>query len=191
VRGGCVRVRVRVQDLVSHSGDSGSSVSEDDGAEHDDADDDDEDRDDDDAPQAPAPDDGEGSDFDELQARRLAAATRHTARTAHGSHTPRTRPNPACVVAQVEFEFFDLKPVDFHGLRALFQRYMDGELPFALSELVEALIEQARLRVFCARSLPALCSLRWRRPPAAVSRGARRTRWALWSRPTATWIRWV
>jgi hypothetical protein len=44
----------------------------------------------------------------------------------------------------VEFEFFDLKPVDFHGLRALFQRYMDGELPFALSELVEALIEQAR-----------------------------------------------
>jgi hypothetical protein len=66
------RSRLRAQDLVSHSGDSGSSVSEDDGAEHDDADDDDEDHDDDDAPQAPAPDDGEGSDFDELQARRHA-----------------------------------------------------------------------------------------------------------------------
>ncbi len=46
--------------------------------------------------------------------------------------------------AQVDFEFFDLKPVDFHGLRALFQRYLDGELPFALSELVETLIEQVR-----------------------------------------------
>jgi hypothetical protein len=44
---------------------------------------------------------------------------------------------------QVDFEFFDLKPVDFHGLRALFQRYLDGELPFALSELVETLIAQA------------------------------------------------
>jgi hypothetical protein len=43
----------------------------------------------------------------------------------------------------VDFEFFDLKPVDFHGLRALFQRYLDGELPFALSELVETLIQQA------------------------------------------------
>ena len=44
----------------------------------------------------------------------------------------------------MDFEFFDLKPVDFHGLRALFQRYLDGELPFALSELVETLIAQAR-----------------------------------------------
>ncbi len=66
---------------MSHSGDSGSSVSEDDGAEHDDADDDDEDHDDDDAPQAPAPDDGEGSDFDELQARRHA----RWSRSAHGT----------------------------------------------------------------------------------------------------------
>ena len=43
----------------------------------------------------------------------------------------------------MDFEFFDLKPVDFHGLRALFQRYLDGELPFALSELVETLIKRA------------------------------------------------
>ena len=43
------------QDLVSHSGDG--------------SDDDDDDSDDDDAPQEPAPDDGEGSDFEELQAR--------------------------------------------------------------------------------------------------------------------------
>ena len=49
----------------------------------------------------------------------------------------------------MDFEFFDLKPVDFHGLRALFQRYLDGELPFALSELVETLIQQACALVAC------------------------------------------
>jgi hypothetical protein len=37
-----------------------------------------------------------------------------------------------------------LKPVDFHGLRALLVRFLDGELPFALSELVESLIAQVR-----------------------------------------------
>ena len=52
---------------------------------------------------------------------------------------------------QVEFEFFDLTPVDFHGLRALLIRYLDGELPFALSELVELLIGQVR------RCWPCLC----------------------------------
>jgi hypothetical protein len=72
---------------------------------------------------------------------------------------------------QVDFEFFDLKPVDFHGLRALFQRYLDGELPFALSELVEALIEQAR---------PLCCAAR-RTGSAHAQRGRRRpTPWARW-----------
>jgi len=55
----------------------------------------------------------------------------------------------------VDFEFFDLKPVDFHGLRALFQRYLDGELPFALSELVETLIQQASASV---RRRPRRCA---------------------------------
>ncbi len=73
----------------------------------------------------------------------------------------------------MDFEFFDLKPVDFHGLRALFQRYLDGELPFALSELVEALIEQAR---------PLRCAAR-RGALAALTRSAgvaRPTPWARW-----------
>ena len=46
-----------VQDLVSQSDDGSGD------------DDDDDDDDDDEAPQEPAPDDGEGSDFEELQAR--------------------------------------------------------------------------------------------------------------------------
>ena len=44
----------------------------------------------------------------------------------------------------MDFEFFDLTPFDFHGLRALLARLLDGELPFAVSELVEALLGQAR-----------------------------------------------
>ena len=82
----------------------------------------------------------------------------------------------------MDFEFFDLKPVDFHGLRALFQRYLDGELPFALSELVEALIAQARLlwRLTARRRAP-LTRTAHRRP----------TRWAPSSRRTATWTRWA
>jgi hypothetical protein len=89
----------------------------------------------------------------------------------------------------VEFEFFDLKPVDFHGLRALFQRYMDGELPFALSELVEALIEQARTGAVLRRSIHVLAAAS--RLTLCVSHGDRRTRLARLSRPTATWTRWA
>ncbi len=63
--------------------------------------------------------------------------------------------------SQVDFEFFDLKPIDFHGLRALLVRYLDGELPFALSELVETLIEQVRAMLAPPRSMR-LLSARWR-----------------------------
>jgi hypothetical protein len=92
-------------------------------------------------------------------------------------------PHAALTLArrQVDFEFFDLKPVDFHGLRALFQRYLDGELPFALSELVETLIEQARRTLL--RAIRRGADLR-------CARG-RETRLAQWSRPTATWTRWA
>ena len=72
----------------------------------------------------------------------------------------------------MDFEFFDLKPVDFHGLRALFQRYLDGELPYALSELVETLIAQAR-QASCAALLAALKLL----PAALRGRATLSARW--------------
>jgi protein BCP1 len=83
--------------------------------------------------QAPVEDDGEGSDFDELQ---VLAPQRLC-----GGKPADLRPT-LCLLLQVDFEFLDLKAIDFHGLRALLQRYLDGELPFALSELVEALLAQ-------------------------------------------------
>jgi hypothetical protein len=52
------------------------------------------------------------------------------------------RLTPHGCLAQVDFEFFDLAPIDFHGLRALLARYLDGEQPFAVSELAEELIAQ-------------------------------------------------
>ena len=61
------------QDLVSQSDGSG--------------DDDDDDDDDDEAPQEPAPDDGEGSDFEELQARACSQLL-------PPAPPPRSRPNP-------------------------------------------------------------------------------------------------
>ena len=54
---------------------------------------------------------------------------------------------------QVDFEFFDLAAIDFHGLRALLLRVTDGE-PLALSALVELLLAQARRRAL-ARTLRA------------------------------------
>ena len=72
----------------------------------------------------------------------------------------------------MDFEFFDLKPVDFHGLRALFQRYLDGELPFALSELVETLIAQARQAVVAL-----LCAELTLLSAAIRGRATRSARW--------------
>lgn len=44
---------------------------------------------------------------------------------------------------QVDFEFFDLAEIDFHGIRALLNRYLDGE-QWDLSGMSDALIAQAR-----------------------------------------------
>uniref|UniRef100_A0A061R7N2 Protein BCCIP homolog n=1 Tax=Tetraselmis sp. GSL018 TaxID=582737 RepID=A0A061R7N2_9CHLO len=41
----------------------------------------------------------------------------------------------------VDFEFFDPKEVDFHGLKALLGHYLDGE-PFELSDFADAIIAQ-------------------------------------------------
>lgn len=45
----------------------------------------------------------------------------------------------------VNFEFFDPKEIDFHGLKALLQTYLDGS-PYNCSELVDTVIKQ----VFCS-----------------------------------------
>ena len=44
----------------------------------------------------------------------------------------------------VDFEFFDPQEVDFHGLKALLQTYLDGET-FSCSELVDTIIKQVLL----------------------------------------------
>lgn len=41
----------------------------------------------------------------------------------------------------VDFEFFDPQEVDFHGLKALLQTYLDGST-FNCSELVDTVIKQ-------------------------------------------------
>ena len=41
----------------------------------------------------------------------------------------------------VDFEFFDPQEIDFHGLRALLQTYLDGTV-YNCSELVETVIKQ-------------------------------------------------
>ncbi len=41
----------------------------------------------------------------------------------------------------VNFEFFDPQEVDFHGLKALLQTYLDGS-PYNCSELVDTVIKQ-------------------------------------------------
>ena len=46
---------------------------------------------------------------------------------------------------QVDFEFFDPQELDFHGLKALLQTYLDGEA-FSCSELVDAIIQQVSFR---------------------------------------------
>ena len=43
----------------------------------------------------------------------------------------------------VDFEFFDPQEVDFHGLKALLQTYLDGS-PYNCSELVDTVIKQVR-----------------------------------------------
>ena len=43
----------------------------------------------------------------------------------------------------VNFEFFDPQEVDFHGLKALLQTYLDGS-PYNCSELVDTVIKQVR-----------------------------------------------
>ena len=41
----------------------------------------------------------------------------------------------------VDFEFFDPQEIDFHGLKALLQTYLDGST-FNCSELVDTVIKQ-------------------------------------------------
>lgn len=41
----------------------------------------------------------------------------------------------------VNFEFFDPQDIDFHGLKALLQTYLDGS-PYNCSELVNTIIKQ-------------------------------------------------
>ncbi len=48
----------------------------------------------------------------------------------------------------VDFEFFDPQEIDFHGLKALLQTYLDGEA-YSCSELVGAIIQQVS-RLFIA-----------------------------------------
>ena len=45
---------------------------------------------------------------------------------------------------KVDFEFFDPQEIDFHGLKALLQTYLDGDT-FSCSELVDTIIKQVRL----------------------------------------------
>ena len=45
----------------------------------------------------------------------------------------------------VDFEFFDPQEVDFHGLKALLQTYLDGDT-FSCSELVDTIIKQVLLQ---------------------------------------------
>ena len=52
----------------------------------------------------------------------------------------------------VDFEFFDPQEIDFHGLKALLQTYLDGEA-FSCSELVEAIIQQVSSLISCADAL--------------------------------------
>lgn len=48
-------------------------------------------------------------------------------------------------LVDVDFDFFDPKPDDFHGVRALLQNYLDGS-PFDVSGLTDAIIEQTTVR---------------------------------------------
>ena len=48
----------------------------------------------------------------------------------------------------VDFEFFDPQEVDFHGLKALLQTYLDGGT-YSCSELVDTVIKQVRSIVTC------------------------------------------
>ena len=50
----------------------------------------------------------------------------------------------------VDFEFFDPQEIDYHGLKALLQTYLDGEA-FSCSELVDAIIQQVSSSRFVAR----------------------------------------
>jgi protein BCP1 len=43
----------------------------------------------------------------------------------------------------VDFEFYDPKEIDFLGLKALLQTYLDGET-YACSELVDTIIKQVQ-----------------------------------------------
>lgn len=54
----------------------------------------------------------------------------------------------ALSAAKVDFEFFDLAEIDFHGIRALLNRYLDGD-QWDLSGMADALIAQAS---FCTGS---------------------------------------
>lgn len=62
----------------------------------------------------------------------------------------------------VDFEFFDPQEVDFHGLKALLQTYLDGST-FNCSELVDTVIKQVLLQ--CVVNLAMSITL----TPAAVA----------------------
>lgn len=58
----------------------------------------------------------------------------------------------------VDFEFFDPQEVDFHGLKALLQTYLDGST-YSCSELVDTVITQVRASR-CTRMVNIMVSLR-------------------------------
>ena len=54
----------------------------------------------------------------------------------------------------VDFEFFDPQEVDFHGLKALLQTYLDGST-YNCSELVDTVIKQVRCSATFSNCAPA------------------------------------
>ena len=58
----------------------------------------------------------------------------------------------------VDFEFFDPQEIDFHGLKALLQTYLDGST-YSCSELVDTVITQVYSSASCQyRGIALYCS---------------------------------
>ena len=62
-----------------------------------------------------------------------------------GSDTSGSESDPEQDI-NVDFEFFDPQEIDFHGLKALLQTYLDGTA-YDCSQLVETMIQQVRRSV--------------------------------------------
>lgn len=57
----------------------------------------------------------------------------------------------------VDFEFFDPREIDFHGLKALLQTYLDGTA-FNCSELVDTVIKQVFVTEMLSFATAQLCT---------------------------------